>query len=173
MASGKDHHYFDVPRDGPNVEANWLARFKSAGWFNALVLKHETQTDDQTVQTLVGLCNVPPSIEPQAPHLSAVLLPMLHAVLTRIHADPPLAGILAKDPLATASAPGPSLTHAERDVVALLMKGKSNKEIAKELKKSDLTVKHQLSTLCRKLGVKNRVELIAKLASQKISNRSH
>ena len=57
--------------------------------------------------------------------------------------------------------PGPaafatSLTRREREVVARLARGQSNKEIATELALSEATVKLHLKTLCRKLGARNR-----------------
>lgn len=63
--------------------------------------------------------------------------------------------------LQDASIPGASvaLTHAERAIVCLVLLGHTNKEIARQLCKSDETVKRQLSSLMRRLGVRNRTEL--------------
>lgn len=52
------------------------------------------------------------------------------------------------------------LTPSEAMVVAELAKGLSNREIAIVLGKSLGTVKNQLSSVYRKLGVNNRVRLI-------------
>jgi DNA-binding NarL/FixJ family response regulator len=52
------------------------------------------------------------------------------------------------------------LTPAEAAVVAALARGLSNREIAGVLNKSLGTVKNQLSSVYRKLGVNNRVRLI-------------
>ncbi len=61
------------------------------------------------------------------------------------------------------SAPTPSedsLTPRERDIVLVLLKGASNKEIASELGLGEQTVKNYLASIYGKLKVSNRVELV-------------
>jgi DNA-binding CsgD family transcriptional regulator len=53
------------------------------------------------------------------------------------------------------------LTPAEAAVVSQVVRGLTNKEVARALRKSDLTVKNQLTAVYRKLGVKRRFQLIA------------
>jgi NarL family two-component system response regulator LiaR len=53
---------------------------------------------------------------------------------------------------------GSDLTEKEREVLALLIKGLSNQDIAKLLTISLATVKYHLTNIFTKLGVKNRVE---------------
>ncbi len=55
-----------------------------------------------------------------------------------------------------------SLTATEIKVMALLGKGKSNKEIAAELTCSVKTVKNHLNSVFQKLGVNNRTEAVVK-----------
>lgn len=55
------------------------------------------------------------------------------------------------------------LTRAERDIVELLLKGWSNKEIAFSLDKSVRTVKTQLTSVYKKCEVRGRSQLLAKL----------
>jgi len=55
-----------------------------------------------------------------------------------------------------------SLTQTEIKVMALLGKGKSNKEIAAELKCSVKTIKNHLNSIYNKLGVTNRTEAVIK-----------
>jgi len=55
-----------------------------------------------------------------------------------------------------------SLTATEIKVMALLGKGKSNKEIAAELTCSVKTVKNHLNSIFQKLGVNNRTEAVVK-----------
>ena len=50
----------------------------------------------------------------------------------------------------------PSISPRQRDVLALLVKGYSNKQIAKELSLGEGTVKIHVATLLRNLGVANR-----------------
>ncbi len=57
------------------------------------------------------------------------------------------------------------LTEAERKVVDLAVAGRSNKEIAAELVLSVRTVESHLSAVYRKLGVRNRTQLVAALTS--------
>ena len=51
------------------------------------------------------------------------------------------------------------ITPRERDVIALLREGKTNREIAQALFISEATVKDHNHNLYRKCGVRNRVEL--------------
>jgi DNA-binding CsgD family transcriptional regulator len=53
----------------------------------------------------------------------------------------------------------PQLTFRERQVVALVSRGKLNKEVAFELHLSEGTIKEYLNRIFRKLGVSNRTEL--------------
>jgi NarL family two-component system response regulator LiaR len=57
-----------------------------------------------------------------------------------------------------AEAPGWTLTPRERDVLALLAEGQSNKSIAGELELQVGTVRIYVSTILAKLGVTNRTE---------------
>lgn len=52
------------------------------------------------------------------------------------------------------------LTPAEAAVVAKLSRGLTNQEIARSLGKSVGTVKNQLVSVYRKLGIKNRIRLM-------------
>ena len=52
----------------------------------------------------------------------------------------------------------PYLTHREQEVLAFLIVGKTNREIAAELHVSVPSVKAHLSNIYAKLGVSNRTE---------------
>jgi DNA-binding NarL/FixJ family response regulator len=65
------------------------------------------------------------------------------------------------DPVETMKDPSPSLlTPRERQIVTLLLEGCTDKTMAARLGISDQTVKNQLSTLCQKVGVGSRLELV-------------
>ncbi|MFC7334057.1 response regulator [Rhodocista pekingensis] len=53
---------------------------------------------------------------------------------------------------------GASFTRREREVLDFLLKGCSNKEIARALSLEEVTVKLHVRGLCRKLGAKNRTQ---------------
>jgi len=59
-----------------------------------------------------------------------------------------------------------SLTGREKELLVLLLKGKSNKEISDLLYVSTETVKTHLQNIYRKLGVKNRMEAAVLLFSR-------
>jgi DNA-binding CsgD family transcriptional regulator len=54
-----------------------------------------------------------------------------------------------------------ALTPREREVLALLIEGASNKEIARALALSVHTVKFHIAALTEKLGARSRVEAVA------------
>ena len=55
------------------------------------------------------------------------------------------------------------LTERERDVTALVVQGRSNKEVAAELFLSEKTIESTLTRVYAKLGVRSRVELTRRL----------
>ena len=52
------------------------------------------------------------------------------------------------------------LTPREMQIIALIVAGYTNKDLAKELKISQNTTKHHLTNIFNKLGVSNRLELV-------------
>jgi DNA-binding NarL/FixJ family response regulator len=58
---------------------------------------------------------------------------------------------------------GCRLTHREEQIVAALLHGCANKEIAQHLGVSDQTIKNQLTLLYRKVGVSGRLELVVRM----------
>lgn len=67
-------------------------------------------------------------------------------------------------------APGQELTAREHDVLALLIKGMTNPEIAEQLSISRATVKVHISNILSKLGVANRAEAIALVLHRRLSH---
>ncbi len=68
-----------------------------------------------------------------------------------------------------------TLTARERGVVALITEGLKNKQIAERLFIGETTVTHHLSSIFRKLGVSDRLELVIYAFGQKLAKmpRSH
>jgi DNA-binding NarL/FixJ family response regulator len=77
---------------------------------------------------------------------------------------------LREDRQSLGPSPGPldELTEREHQILELLSKGSSNKEIARELALSEKTVKHYMTNILQKLQVRNRVE--AALLAQKFEH---
>lgn len=76
----------------------------------------------------------------------------------QIYAPPELAA--ARPASAETDGGGPALTPRQTDVLELLVAGKTNKEIARDLDLSESTVKIHVAALFRALGVRNRVEVV-------------
>ncbi|MFZ5690335.1 MAG: response regulator transcription factor, partial [Pseudomonadota bacterium] len=68
--------------------------------------------------------------------------------------------------LRRAAAEAVRLSIRENQIVRLLLRGKTNREIATSLKISERTVKHYMTALMQKLQVRNRTEVA--LAAQKL-----
>jgi NarL family two-component system response regulator LiaR len=75
---------------------------------------------------------------------------------------------LIQPPPTTPTAPGFDLTMREREVLALLIKGLNNNEIANQLSISHATAKAHVSNILSKLGVSNRAEAVAVAIQQKL-----
>ncbi len=68
--------------------------------------------------------------------------------------------------LRRAAAEAVRLSIRENQIVRLLLRGKTNREIAVTLTISERTVKHYMTALMQKLQVRNRTEVV--LAAQKL-----
>ncbi|MEJ7687575.1 MAG: helix-turn-helix transcriptional regulator [Variovorax sp.] len=103
--------------------------------------------------TSAAFYDVDPASSAAARALQERVMPHLHAALSRVYQAAPISSSAAATPVFT-------LTPAERAIVDLLLQGRTNKEIGKQLRKSDETVKRQLAMLMRRIGARNRVELV-------------
>ncbi|WP_040949881.1 response regulator [Gorillibacterium massiliense] len=73
-----------------------------------------------------------------------------------------LGHILIPENIGAARSSADALTPAERDVLEMLAKEKTNKEIALELAISQRTVEYHLTSINQKLGVKTRIGAVVK-----------
>ena len=78
------------------------------------------------------------------------------------HVSPALAAkvltIMSKSDTNTSTSPLQSLTKREEDILKLVAKGQSNKEVANALDIQEKTVKHYMTIIMGKLDARNRVE---------------
>jgi len=63
------------------------------------------------------------------------------------------------------------LTHREMEVIAAIVDGSSNKDIAQRFAISEQTVKHHLSSIFDKVGVSNRLELALFSVNHQLTNK--
>jgi NarL family two-component system response regulator LiaR len=75
---------------------------------------------------------------------------------------------LVKPPAPAEPVSGPALTAREHEVLALLVKGLNNNEIAARLSVSHATAKAHVSNILSKLGVSNRAEAVVMAVRQKL-----
>jgi DNA-binding CsgD family transcriptional regulator len=137
-----------------------------------------TTMKERVIQSLQ--LNAPlPSPEPISIALAGSELVAIRVELLRLSAEPlawPVFSIrfVASNEPARVLSPVAfsSLTATELHLAMLVAYGHSNKELARLLGKSALTVRNQLSSVFEKLGIRNRVELVAALASESSSDRS-
>lgn len=73
-----------------------------------------------------------------------------------------------------ASSPNlPHLTPRERQILSILVQGRSNKEIGNSLDLSEKTIKHHLTNILQKLRVRNRVEAALMMSSHMPQHQTH
>jgi DNA-binding NarL/FixJ family response regulator len=87
--------------------------------------------------------------------------------ITRSFATKVIAG-LRNASLRRQAAEAVKLSIREEQIVRLLLKGKTNKEIAVAINISEKTVKHYMTILMQKLQVRNRLEVV--IAAQKLND---
>jgi two-component system nitrate/nitrite response regulator NarL len=88
-----------------------------------------------------------------APHIVAAMFNQLASLLRESHPKQPL----------------PCLSSREREILALVEQGRSNKEIARELAISSSTVKNHIHSILQKLQVSRRAEAAARLRARQIN----
>ena len=122
-----------------------------------LVLLSEEEGAAARLRTLPlrGWGIVPPDAPPEELGAAVAAVAQGLVVLPRALAEGALAGAPAAEELSE------SPTAREGEVLGLLARGLSNKQIARELHISEHTVKFHISALYAKLGVGNRAEAVS------------
>ena len=85
-----------------------------------------------------------------------VYVPILLTDVSRIDAEPSPEPARTNDLPRPVTPRAPDLTPRQRDVLSLIVKGKSNKEIARALGLAEGTVRVHMTSMFRSLGVANR-----------------
>lgn len=113
--------------------------------------------------TVFALFGMPMTPGPRHAWFLALLLPHLHLALVRLaRPAPPGSG----QPASRAGAR--QLSTREAEIVGWLREGKRNDEIGDLLGISSLTVKNHLQRIYKRLGVRNRVEAVARCAAMRL-----
>ena len=122
-----------------------------------LVLLSEEEGAAARLRTLPlrGWGVVPPDAPPEELGAAVAAVAQGLVVLPRAVAEGALAGVSAAEELSEPP------TAREGEVLGLLARGLSNKQIARELHISEHTVKFHVSALYAKLGVGNRAEAVS------------
>ena len=129
----------------------------SEGGTQGLVLLSEEEGAAARLQTLPlrGWGVVPPDAPPEELGAAVAAVAQGLVVLPKAMAEGALAGVSAAEELSEPP------TAREGEVLGLLARGLSNKQIARELHISEHTVKFHISALYAKLGVGNRAEAVS------------
>lgn len=93
---------------------------------------------------------------------------LFRAIRGTARGDTVLAPAVAATLVRRASSPGPVLTEREVEILGLLAKGLSNREMARQLFVSEATVKSHLSHVYTKLGVDTRAGAVARAIEQRV-----
>ncbi len=96
---------------------------------------------------------------------------LIEAILAAKNGEPVLHPRIAKKLIQRVNRPESliePLTAKEKEVLAQLVKGKSNKEIAMDLAISETTVKTHVSNILRKLDVNDRTQAVIKVIELKL-----
>jgi len=80
-------------------------------------------------------------------------VPVIHPGVTK-----KMLRLLAEVPKVGRTAPETTLTRREREILACVVRGESNKDIARRLYISEKTVKNHLTRIFRKIGVQDRTQ---------------
>lgn len=125
------------------------------------------QQDRRIVLDAIGLGAV--GYIPKSTPRTALLEALSHMLAGQVYLPPDImrrspATPAHSQPNTTPVAPIDSLTEKQREVLALMARGHSNKQIAREMDIAETTVKTHVSAILRKLGVTSRVQAIVALS---------
>jgi LuxR family transcriptional regulator, quorum-sensing system regulator CviR len=138
---------------GADIDHEWLAIYERYALGNQVA--HGLHDLFSDVTSYFSFCRVHGSPTAWHEYLLRLLVPHLHLAL--------LQALIRKRRTGSDEAPKThALTPREKQLLALLLSGKTNSEIAETLCRSEKTIKNQLHTLYRKLGVSTRAQAICR-----------
>ena len=141
--------------DGPGLEL--LAELRDAGWERIAVLS--AADDPFTVRSAFTAGAAGYLVKSSPPE--TIVVGLRTVLAGEIYADGAVAALLAQGFRGNATVEPGELTKRELDILRLIAGGAGNKEIAKELQISPLTVKSLLARAGRRLGTGDRSEMVA------------
>lgn len=141
---------------------------KTAGLFTRIIILSSYCEDDEVIAAIdAGALSYLMKDSPPEK--------LVEAIRAACDGEPVLHPRIAKKLMQRLIRPEPlvePLTLKEKEALALLIKGKSNKEIAGELSIAEVTVKTHISNILHKLEVKDRTQAVIKAIEYKIIGRS-
>jgi DNA-binding NarL/FixJ family response regulator len=149
----------------PDMNGAELTRsIRRAGLFTQVIILSSFCDDDEVIDAIQAgalsylLKDSPPSKLLEAIHAAKLGEPVLHPRIAKKLMQRATGRNVLEE----------SLTAKEKEVLGLLMKGKTNKEIGKELFISETTVKTHISNILRKLNVNDRTQAVLKTIELKL-----
>ncbi|HSI95459.1 MAG TPA: XrtB/PEP-CTERM-associated transcriptional regulator EpsA [Methylophilaceae bacterium] len=118
------------------------------------IAAHGLGTQEGAISTFFCFSRIPSSLGPHQAYMLELLVPHLHAMLTRV--------IGYNNYPVDTDKPISPITSREREILQWVHCGKTNWEIAHILEISPLTVKNHVQNILRKLNVQNRSHAAAK-----------
>lgn len=151
----REPQLFEAELPPSGISAAWLKRFRERGLRNVAV---HGQIDERRVTTHHSFYRIPGRLGDA--HVQALrhLVPIMHKVLRRVLEREHGEEALADDLL--------GLSSREKCIAHEVRRGSTNAEIAALYGLSENTIKHHLTSVFSKLGIRNRAELIYRLTER-------
>lgn len=149
-------------RDGLEVLAEMRTQYPAT----SVVMLSGTKDQATIMRALVlGAVGFIPKTESREVLVGALKLILAGGVYIPLVALPTMSSAAAPAPGTDATKPAPTpaslgLTERQLDVLALMMRGKNNKLICRELDLAEPTVKNHVSAILKALGVSSRTEAV-------------
>lgn len=145
--------FFDVDAPPFAVADQWLAACRRNGLRN--IASHGVRDLSGATASYFTFARLHSSAAVSGREILETVIPVLHQALTRVWRNRCPSGSVRGSPR------GLHLTEKERLILALLVDGRTNLEIAHAMARSRHTVRNQVSALFAKLGVTNRARAVA------------